>query len=208
MSGRGNCDGQDANGCEVDTNTNPMHCGGCNRVCSGGNANWSCRDGACRIESCMAGYGDCDGDPTNGCETNLMNSIGHCGRCGNRCMGGNATWSCVGGVCSVASCNSGYGDCDRDPSNGCETNLNTSLSHCGMCGNACMGGNATWECVGGVCLRQACNSGYGDCDGNAGNGCETDVNTTVAHCGRCGNACSGGNATWSCVGGVCRVASC
>ncbi len=30
---------------------------------------------------CPAGFGDCDGVPSNGCETNLRASLVHCGRC-------------------------------------------------------------------------------------------------------------------------------
>ena len=40
-----NCDGNVANGCEVDTWNTDAHCGGCNRPCSAGQ---SCREGVCR----------------------------------------------------------------------------------------------------------------------------------------------------------------
>jgi hypothetical protein len=40
-----------------------------------------------------------------------------------------------------------------------------------------------------------------DCDGAPENACETDVTTSVAHCGACGVACA---ATQTCTAGVCQ----
>ena len=34
-----------------------------------------------------------------------------------------------------------------------------------------------------------CPTGFGNCDGNAGNACETDLKITAAHCGACGRSC-------------------
>jgi hypothetical protein len=36
FGGRMNCDGNQANGCEVDTSNDPSHCGGCGNSCAGG----------------------------------------------------------------------------------------------------------------------------------------------------------------------------
>ncbi len=33
-------------------------------------------------------------------------------------------------------------------------------------------------------------SDYGNCDNNTLNGCETNIGSTVAHCGACGNDCN------------------
>ncbi|MBK8256585.1 MAG: hypothetical protein IPK82_28430 [Polyangiaceae bacterium] len=49
----------------------------------------------------------------------------------------------------------------------------------------------------------ACAEGRGDCDGDADNGCETDLNQP-ANCGACGNVCDNGdcqNLTCACEGG-------
>lgn len=73
----------------------------------------------------------------------------NCGSCGNRCNLPNATAGCSGGSCTVSSCNSGWGNCDGSATNGCETNLNTSNSHCGACGRACAPGQS---CSGGSCI--------------------------------------------------------
>ena len=35
------------------------------------------------------------------------------------------------------SCDPGYADCDGNPANGCETNLDTDTGNCGSCGTAC-----------------------------------------------------------------------
>ena len=44
---------------------------------------------------CGAGRGDCDGNTTNGCETDLGTSRLHCGRCGAACLS-----SCIDGACA------------------------------------------------------------------------------------------------------------
>jgi hypothetical protein len=35
--------------------------------------------------TCPSGYADCDEDPTNGCEINLLDDRNNCTRCGRRC---------------------------------------------------------------------------------------------------------------------------
>jgi hypothetical protein len=59
------------------------------------NAVARCADGACGIE-CVAGFGNCDGSLTNGCETSLSSTT-NCGACGRACAAGTA---CVGGSCA------------------------------------------------------------------------------------------------------------
>jgi hypothetical protein len=64
------CDGNPANGCEVNTNTDSNNCGGCGKSCAAANANTDCASGACEILSCVSGFNDCDKNPANGCEVN------------------------------------------------------------------------------------------------------------------------------------------
>ena len=45
--------------------------------------------------TCGAGSEDCDGDPSNGCETNVLTTPTACGACGHDCLGGG----CSGGKC-------------------------------------------------------------------------------------------------------------
>jgi hypothetical protein len=116
-----------------------------------------------------------------------------------------ASVACVHDTCTIASCNSGYQDCDRNYRNGCETNTNTDPNNCGACGNACFVPNGTAACSGGTCVVGSCDPGYADCDGNAANGCETNTNTDPNNCGGCGNVCSNNNITSpTCSGGVCN----
>lgn len=77
----------------VDTKSDLSHCGSCNHACSVfSGAQTSCVGGICKL-SCSAGY-DCDGDVSNGCESNLTDSK-NCGTCGKAC----AAPSCVQGQC-------------------------------------------------------------------------------------------------------------
>ncbi len=95
LPGYADCDGLASNGCEVDVLTSTNHCGACATACpSGANATTSCARGAC-VQTCAAGYGDCDAMPANGCEQDLRTSPDHCGSCGNRL---GATQVCLNGV--------------------------------------------------------------------------------------------------------------
>ena len=210
--GWASCDDRDDNGCETDLN-DPSHCGACATACAeprpycqregqpvppdpdggvsdaGGidaavedvpnaPARWSCTD------RCAAGAQRCGGACVD-----TRSSASHCGRCDNACAGGaNATPSCAMGACAL-TCNEGFADCDRQSANGCEAQLADSLTHCGMCGRACLTrANAATTCAMGAC-GFTCNTGFGDCDGDPANGCETNLATSASHCGACMNAC-------------------
>ena len=106
--------------------------------------------------------------------------------CSQPCSLANATAKCSASACAVASCSSGFADCDGTPSNGCEIDLGTNASHCGTCTTACSGG---MTCQSGVC---GCPSNFHSCSGT----CVS--NTAVATCGASCNACTaptGGSAT-------------
>ncbi len=130
-------------------------------------------EGAC---PCPAGLGDCDLDPTNGCETPL-DSDTDCGRCGWVCV---ASRTCSAGTCE---CVSGLADCNGLAADGCEADLARDVDTCGTCDIHC-GARAT--CQGGRC---ACNAGFGDCNGRRADGCETYLVHDDAHCGACDRAC-------------------
>src|SRR5439155_977554 len=149
-----------------------------------------CQNGACVSAGCLPGFQDCDANPMNGCEASLNNDNNNCGGCGKRCMLANAMPICLVGMCSISSCNNGYKNCDGNIANGCETNVASDLNNCGGCGKVCMGmgQNAVAACVNGACSL-SCNPGYGNCDGNLGNGCELDVRADPKNCGGCGIAC-------------------
>jgi hypothetical protein len=79
----------------------------------------SCKEGACVMGECMSGYKDCDGNPTNGCESNLSEAE-NCGACGAKCSPPNVkAATCEDGTCRI-SCPAGMYDADFDVSNGCE----------------------------------------------------------------------------------------
>jgi hypothetical protein len=58
--------------------------------------------------------------------------------------------------------------------------------------------NADAVCVDGMC-GLACIDGFGDCDGQAQNGCELDLHEDPENCMQCGNDCMGGG----CNNGIC-----
>jgi hypothetical protein len=96
----------------VDTSTNAAHCGGCGMACAARPGSVvTCEMGACAY-ACAPGFGDCDGDATNGCEVEFATSLAHCGRCNNACAFTNAAASCAFGACALGACN---GDlCERE----------------------------------------------------------------------------------------------
>ncbi len=203
-AGFGDCNGLAADGCETSLSS-VNSCGRCGNGCTLAHATPACLAGNCAIGGCDSGWGNCDGNAANGCETPL-NTPGNCGSCGSACARANATPTCAGGSCVIGSCNAGSGNCDAADANGCETPLNT-LSNCGGCAVGCSRANATASCNAGACTLGACNAGFGNCDGNAANGCETPLNS-LANCGSCGATCARANANVACAAGSCQIASC
>lgn len=188
----------------VDTQQDVTRCGSCTNVCAAlPRAMVACVAGACRVGNCTTGWGDCDGVATNGCETNVLTVVTDCGACGATCAPSNAVPACVAGACRLGSCLAGFYDCDGSAMNGCEITtaaLLTSAAHCGRCGNACpTPTNATATCASGAC-GFTCNGGFGNCDSNVSNGCETNLSTSALHCGACGRAC---RARGRCIAGAC-----
>ena len=92
--------GATSNGCEVPLSTGQSdgqggfkHCGACDEHCPKyPNQIPSCSGGVCS-RTCITNYGDCDGDLSNGCETDLLNTAAHCNGCGQACDG------CSNGKC-------------------------------------------------------------------------------------------------------------
>jgi hypothetical protein len=115
-----------------------------------------CDPGKCRVSSCAEGLDDCDGDPANGCETDLTKPTS-CGSCTRNCPA-DARF-CDNARCSF-SCSPGTTECG-----GACVDLTKSAQHCGACNNACPttpNGQAT--CTDSKCGIR-CSDGYGDCDG-------------------------------------------
>ena len=179
-SGAWVCSGEDAVRCEGETELrDDAHCGTCDNTCTGGT---SCDEGACR---CPLGQVLCEG---------VCQADNGCGGC-----------SPLSGVPSTPCglCDAGRWTCLSEEAVQCanQPNLLTSDLHCGLCGNACVGGT--------FCEEGACRCPVGQvlCDGtcrlpNACGGCASLAPAAGASCGYCGTGtaiCAGAEAT-SCQG--------
>ena len=69
-AGHGDCDGNIANGCEATTTNNANACGACGIVCAIANGTAGCMGTTCVVQSCKAGWYDCDRFYATGCEKN------------------------------------------------------------------------------------------------------------------------------------------
>ena len=99
--GLADCDGDPANGCEVNTLTNPAHCGGCNLDCPGVlNGTAGCGNGQCTIASCTPPFANCDGQLASGCNVDTSSDEAHCGGCNAPCA---ANQTCLSSQCKSAS---------------------------------------------------------------------------------------------------------
>jgi hypothetical protein len=200
------------NGTCADLDSDAAHCGSCGNACdSGVNSTAVCKKGVCSL-TCDKGYADCDYQPFNGCEINVLGNPLHCGDCKTACLFANAAPACDQGKCAIAQCTKGFADCDKDVKNGCEVDLGSDPSNCSACGNKCSpAAHVTATCQAGKCGSGACDKGFGDCNADPKDGCEADFQKDSAHCGDCGTDCSGfvvANGTPACVAGFCGVGQC
>ena len=179
-----------------------------------------CIDGVCEFATKPAGSPCDDGDPCT--SSDVCDGLGECLGDPMECTAPNATGQCANGVCTDLACNPGWGDCNSDPSDGCETSLD-SLQNCGSCGEPCTAGpNAVANCSAGVCER-ACESPWENCDDDWSNGCEIptgvpnqcDANGLnaqngcwTAYCGSSNQSNATNFGTWFCAGcSTCNVPS-
>ena len=167
-----------ANAC-VDLSSSESNCGSCGNVCSFANATAVCVMGACAISACNAGFGNCDGIASNGCEVDTRTSLAHCGMCGRACT--NTGEMCVSGACQ---CPAGQAVCGTT----CAAAPGTA------CTRTCFTG-ATWSCNAG---SLTCTGGTMSPDGTpcgaGGRVCNSGTCTCPAGtCFRCGmcQGCTG-----------------
>ena len=95
-NGWADCNEDLTDGCEVDITSDAENCDGCGNACTLPNAVYECEKGSCILAQCNAGYGDCNGDTSDGCEADLNGDDDHCSACGNACP---SRRECVQGRC-------------------------------------------------------------------------------------------------------------
>lgn len=142
-----------------------------------------------------------DADPATGCKGTA------CAPCGLL----HATAKCdASGACAIDKCDAGFLDCNNNPADGCEEDVQNNPQHCGDCATDCIATKGSnWICNAGVCEVTNCvPPTTGDCDKNKANGCEVDLTSDENHCGFCTNACALPNAASACSQGVCVVTTC
>jgi hypothetical protein len=159
-----------------------------------------------------------DKKPCNGTCVALNDPQFGCGVTGCApCNLNHATAQCVSTSCYIAVCATGFGDCNFDPTDGCETDLTTPMS-CGACYNSCA---APDQCH----TLGACNPATMACaqmpkaNGTACNDGDTCTQTDTCQGGVCtgtnpapdGTACSNLGTclvSGACAAGVCKGTPC
>lgn len=216
-SGRTQC-GTDSVNC-VTLTDDDNNCGACGTKCPNSgtcptpppNTETGCANGKCGTAKCTGTFGDCDKDgigpdgkvncASNGCETDLGADPKNCGACGNVCPAGQECRPDQYGR-PFCACPAGQSYCD-----GLCVSFGSDPDNCGGCGISCAKGSedhSIGQCVYGSCTS-ACLGGFGDCNGNPSDGCETSFSSDPRNCGGCGNACAPGQ---PCVGGTCALEPC
>ncbi len=144
-------------------------------------------------EVCNEQDDDCDGEAD---ESLSGTTLTQCGACGLNCTAlPNVLDSQCANECIIERCQDGFEDCNSDPTDGCEVNLESDPENCGGCGNLCSARNAaSVMCAARTCQLDTCEPLFGDCDMDGTNGCETEL-TENGNCGQCGRTCPSGECT-------------
>ena len=204
-----------------DLMTDDTNCGACGVRCRllgsrPPNTTYGCVAGKCDFKCLTFGsdiWADCNNDlEKDGCEINLGNDAENCGQCGAECAPGKLCRSLARNppACICNDTDSMCGNLATDDI-WCADLLNDPLN-CGACGHQCpepsgaTGGQGRAVCRKGLCGYE-CQPGWGDCDEDRANGCETNLLSDARHCGACGSACES-DAGQPCIDGVCLMKDC
>ena len=212
----------------VDPKNDDDNCGACGNRCdpTGGgkpaytNMYYGCVDSKCDELKCKKDWGNCDGLLSNGCETYLVTSA-NCGACGAACgaeekcridpQGEGFPFYFSKPQCMCPQGMTFCGSCQEDGCRGQCFDLSSSWENCGACGLRCpappfFGATGGSTCNYGMCELQ-CFEGRADCNGDAKDYCETNIDSDPMNCGACGRVCDA-IAGQACVGGECVVEPC
>ena len=155
----------------VDVTSDGKNCGQCGNVCPIGFA--------CKASKCVLDCGTknaCGSSDDAGADAGLVcvdltSDPKNCGACGKDCttqvQPPKAKLGCAGSTCTIATCDTGFDDCNKTLGDGCEADLNFDKNNCGKCGTVCSGG--TPVCGSGKCIATTCGNNVIDsgerCDG-------------------------------------------
>jgi hypothetical protein len=165
-------------------------------MCSAFGCKWTCDTG---FAHCMSG--------NTGCETATTSNVKHCGSCGNDCTDGAdhvVGLTCTNSKCAYTSCSPGYVDCNGSTNDGCESNPQTDIRHCGSCTTNCqvnVKNVVNQTCNTGNCDYDACQPFFADCNGLHSDGCECACGAATQNCCPAGAACKTG---LTCSAGKCN----
>ena len=169
------CETAEEDGCEVDGDNDPLHCGDCDSACDAGLV---CSEGEC-LPTCPNGVEPCAGSCPD-----TTSDAGHCGGCDVVCSteSPGLVGICGAGECDQEPCPEGEHNLDGLPGNGCEYQCELGAEElCDGLDNDCNGAVDEESCDDGVtCTVDLCNTLSG-CQNAPGDALCDDGNECTSH---------------------------